>query len=60
MKATAPAILSCNTVQGEDPQGGRLEEKNTLENGGEELSSITGKKSLIIPGSWSQRLVFIV
>ena len=46
-------------VQGEDPLGGRLEEKNALETGGEEFNS-KGKKSLIIPGSWSQGLVFIV
>ena len=46
-------------VQGEDPPGGRLEEKNALETGGEEFN-LKGKKSLIIPGSWSQRLVFIV
>ena len=46
-------------VQGEDPLGGRLEEKNALETGGEEFNS-KGNKSLIIPGSWSQGLVFIV
>ena len=46
-------------VQGEYPMGSRLEEKNALETEGEELNS-KGKKSLIIPGSWSQRLVFIV
>jgi len=45
-------------VQGEDPLGGRLEEKNALENGGEEFN-LKGNKSLIIPGSWSQGLVFI-
>ena len=39
-------------VQGEDPLGGRLEEKNALETGGEEFNS-KGNKSLIIPGSWS-------
>ena len=39
--------------------GSRLEEKNALETGGEEFNS-KGKKSLIIPGSWSQGLVFIV
>ena len=38
-------------VQGEDPLGGRLEEKNALETGGEEFNS-KGNKSLIIPGSW--------
>ena len=46
-------------VQGEDPLGGRLEEKNALETEGEELN-FKGNKSLIIPGSWLQRLVFIV
>ena len=46
-------------VQGEDPLGGSLEEKNALETGGEEFNS-KGNKSLIIPGSWSQGLVFIV
>ena len=39
-------------VQGEDPLGGRLEEKNALETGGEEFNS-KGNKSLIIPCSWS-------
>ena len=38
-------------VQGEDPLGGRLEENNALESGGEEFNS-KGNKSLIIPGSW--------
>ena len=46
-------------VQGEDPLGGRPEEKNALETEGEELN-FKGNKSLIIPGSWLQRLVFIV
>ena len=46
-------------VQGENPLGCRLEEKNALETRGEEFN-FKGKKSLIIPGSWSQRLVFIV
>ena len=46
-------------VQGEDPLGGRLEEKNALETGGEEFN-LKGNKSLIIPGSWSQGLVFVV
>ena len=46
-------------VQGEGPLGGRLEEKNALETGGEEFN-LKGNKSLIIPGSWSQGLVFIV
>ena len=47
-------------VQGEDPLGGRPEEKNAFEPGGEEFNSIKGNKSLTIPGSWSQGLVFIV
>ena len=47
-------------VQGEDPLGSRLEEKKALETEGEEFNSIKGNKSLIIPGSWSQGLVFIV
>ena len=38
-------------VKGEDPLGGRLEENNALESGGEEFNS-KGNKSLIIPGSW--------
>ena len=46
-------------VQGEDPLGGRLEEKNALETGGEEFN-LKGNKSLIFPSSWSQGLVFIV
>ena len=46
-------------VHGEDPLGGRLEEKNALETEGEELN-FKGNKSFIIPGAWSQRLVFIV
>ena len=47
-------------VQGQDLLGSSLEEKNALETGGEEFNSIKGIKSLIIPGSWSQGLVFIV
>ena len=39
-------------VQDEDPLGGRLEEKNALETGGEEFN-LKDNKSLIIPGSWS-------
>ena len=46
--------------RGEDPLEGRPEEKNAFEPGGEEFNSIKGNKSLIIPGSWSQRLVLIV
>ena len=56
--ALGEAVLG-EAVQGEDPLGGRLEEKNALETGGEEFNS-KGNKSLIIPGSWSQGLVFIV
>ena len=47
-------------VQGEDPLGGRPEEKNAFKPGGEEFNSIKGNKSLTIPGIWSQGLVFIV